>query len=163
LLYQRGEFTSSDTTVVAQCLQAFSFGLVFNGWMLILNRGFYAVQTNWIPTSVALGNLALNALLDALFYHFGIWGIPLATSAVNVAGTATLLVAMRRRVGLGGLIVWVGLDAWLGRGLGGQVVSLAVALAVAAAGYIATGRVLGVRELEALLLLRSRSPGATER
>ena len=180
LLYQRGEFTSDDTTVVAQCLQAFSFGLVFNGWMLILNRGFYAVQTNWIPTSVALGNLALNAVLDAVFYRFGIWGIPLATSLVNVAGTATLLMAMRRQVGLenlvatvtavgriaaaavlGGvlaLVVWVGLDAWLGRSLGAQLVSLALALAVAAGGYVASGRVLGVRELKALLLLRSRRP-----
>jgi putative peptidoglycan lipid II flippase len=180
LLYQRGEFTSDDTTVVAQCLQAFSVGLVFNGWMLILNRGFYAVQTNWIPTSVALGNLALNAVLDAVFYHFGIWGIPLATSVVNVAGTATLLIAMRRRIGLenlvatvtavgrigaaavlGGILalfVWVGLDAWLGRSLGAQLVSLVLALAVAAGGYVASGRILGVRELKALLLLRPRRP-----
>src|SRR5574337_2182133 len=28
LVYQRGEFTASDTTVVSQCLQAFSLGLV---------------------------------------------------------------------------------------------------------------------------------------
>jgi putative peptidoglycan lipid II flippase len=186
LLYQRGEFSSADTTVVAQCLQAFSFGLVFNGWMLILNRGFYAVQTNWIPTSVALGNLGLNAVLDAIFYHFGIWGIPLATSVVNVAGTVTLLIAMRRRVGLAGvlatitavgrivtaailggvvaLFVWVGLDAWLGRSLGAQVASLTLALGVAGAGYVGTARVLGVRELEALLLLRARRPedGSTD-
>ena len=181
LLYERGEFTSADTTVVAQCLQAFSFGLVFNGWMLIFNRGFYAVQTNWIPTSVALGNLALNAALDAVFYRFGIWGIPLATSVVNVAGTGTLLFAMRRRVGienltatlvavgriasaavLGGILalfVWVGLDEWLGRSLAAQVTGLVIALGVAAAGYIGTARALGVRELEALLLLRSRRPG----
>ncbi len=50
LVYQRGEFTAEDTVIVAQCLQAFSIGLVFNGWMLILNRSFYAVQTNWVPT-----------------------------------------------------------------------------------------------------------------
>ena len=100
LVYQRGEFTAADTTVVAQCLQAFSIGLVFNGWMLILNRGFYAVQTNWVPTAVALGVVGLNAVLDAIFYRLGIWGIPLATSVVNVVGTITLLVMMRRRVGL---------------------------------------------------------------
>ena len=100
LVYQRGEFTAADTTIVAQCLQAFSIGLVFNGWMLILNRGFYAVQTNWVPTAVALGVVGLNAVLDAIFYRLGIWGIPLATSVVNVVGTITLLVMMRRRVGL---------------------------------------------------------------
>jgi putative peptidoglycan lipid II flippase len=185
LVYQRGEFTAEDTTIVAQCLQAFSLGLVFNGWMLILNRGFYAVQTNWIPTSVAVGNLALNAALDAVFYRFGIWGIPLATSIVNVAGTLTLLVAMRRRIGVRGLVatgaavgriatasilagvlglfVWVGVDAFLGRSLGGQIASLAAALAVAALGYVATARTLGVRELDALLLLRARRSDDAER
>src|SRR5439155_4944450 len=100
LVYQRGEFTAADTTVVAQCLQAFALGLVFNGWMLILTRGFYAVQTNWVPTAVALGVVGLNAVFDAIFYRLGIWGIPLATSVVNVVGTVTLLVMMRRRVGL---------------------------------------------------------------
>ncbi len=84
LVYQRGEFTADDTVIVAQCLQAFSIGLVFNGWMLILNRSFYAMQTNWVPTGIALGAVALNAALDTVFYRLGIWGIPLATSTVNV-------------------------------------------------------------------------------
>ena len=65
----------------------------FNGTMLMLNRAFFSLQSNWLPTAVALGNLALNAVLDAAFYRFGIWGIPLATSIVNIAGTAALLVA----------------------------------------------------------------------
>ena len=100
LVYERGEFTAEDTTIVAQCLQAFSIGLVFNGWMLILNRSFYAVQTNWIPTAVAVGAVALNAALDAVFYRLGIWGIPLATASVNVVAALTLFVMMRRRLGL---------------------------------------------------------------
>ena len=91
LVYQRGEFTASNTTIVADCLQAFSIGLVFNGWMLILNRSFYAVQTNWIPTAVALSAVALNAGLDAVLYRFGIWGIPLATALVNVVASADAL------------------------------------------------------------------------
>ena len=74
LVYQRGEFTAEDTTIVAQCLMAFSIGLVFNGWMLILNRSFYAVQTNWMPTGVAVGAVALNALLDTWFYRLGYLG-----------------------------------------------------------------------------------------
>ena len=180
LVYQRGEFTAADTTIVAQCLQAFSIGLVFNGWMLMLNRGFYAVQTNWIPMAVAIGNLVLNGVLDAVFYTFGIWGIPLATSAVNIAGTATLLVMMRRRVGLAhflstvaavlrvvaagalaaalGLGVWFGFDEWLGRDLAAQIVSLAAGLGVAALVYVGAARVLRVRELDALLLLRAPRP-----
>ena len=35
----------------------------------MLNRAFFSLQSNWIPTAVALGNLFLNALLDYLFYR----------------------------------------------------------------------------------------------
>jgi putative peptidoglycan lipid II flippase len=178
LIYERGEFTASDTTVVADCLQAFSIGLVFNGWMLILNRSFYAVQSNWIPTGVALGAVVLNAALNGVFYRFGIWGIPLASAVVNVVGAATLLAMMRRRVGLeaasrtAGIVariaaaaalgagtaflVWFGIDEWLGRPVGAQLVSVSVALAAAGAVYAGAAWALGVRELEALLLLRAR-------
>jgi putative peptidoglycan lipid II flippase len=178
LVYQRGEFTADDTVIVAQCLQAFSIGLVFNGWMLILNRAFYAVQTNWVPTAIALGAVGLNAAFDAVFYRLGIWGIPLATSTVNVVGAVTLLVMMRRRVGLehvkrtlgvvarialagalcaaAALAVWSGLDAWLGQDLLAQIVSVGAGLLAAGVVYAATARVLGVQELEALLLLRGQ-------
>ena len=182
LVYQRGEFTASDTTIVAQCLQAFSIGLVFNGWMLILNRSFYAVQTNWVPTVVALGAVALNVGLNAVFYRFGIWGIPLATAVVNIAGAAALLVMMRRRVGLEsvartGIVVarialagalaagaafgvWYGLDEWLGRSAGAQVIAVGAALVAAGLVYAGAARALGIRELEALLLLRARRDDA---
>ena len=50
LLFQRGQFHPSQTPVVATCLAAFSAGLVFNGAMLMLNRAFFSLQSNWIPT-----------------------------------------------------------------------------------------------------------------
>jgi putative peptidoglycan lipid II flippase len=178
LVYQRGEFTSEDTVIVAQCLQAFSIGLVFNGWLLILNRSFYAVQTNWVPTGIALGAVALNAAFDTVFYRLGIWGIPLATSTVNVVAATVLLVMMRRRVGLehvrrtlgvvarvavaGALAAglafaaWYGLDRLLGDGLLAQVLALGAAFAVGGLAYVALGRAFGLRELETLLLLRAR-------
>ena len=65
LVYERGDSRSDQTPVVAGALAAFSVGLVFNGWMLLLNRAFYGLQSNWIPTYVALGNLALNVALFA--------------------------------------------------------------------------------------------------
>jgi putative peptidoglycan lipid II flippase len=178
LVYERGEFTASDTTIVADCLAAFSIGLVFNGWMLILNRSFYAVQTNWIPTAVALGAVALNAALSFVFYRFGIWGIPLATATVNIVGSAALLIMMRRRVGLenfgrtaavvarivlagavaagAGFLTWYALDEWLGRATLAQLLSLSAGLAVAGLVYAGGAWALRVRELEALLLLRAR-------
>jgi putative peptidoglycan lipid II flippase len=178
ILYQRGQWHPSQTPVVAGALAAFSAGLVFNGFMLLLTRAFFSLQSNWIPTSVALGNLALNAILDAVFYRFGTWGIPLATSICNVAGTIALVVLLRRRLGrIGGgamgialskiavaaalvapvsYAVWRPLDSALGRSFPAQVVSLGLALTVAGAVYLGACRALRVRELQTLLSLRSR-------
>src|SRR5205814_7473758 len=99
LVYQRGAFEPSQTPIVAAALAAFSAGLFFNGAMLLLNRAFFSLQSNWIPTMVALGNLGLNAAFDAAFYRVGTWGIPLATSLANIAGGAVLRVLMPRRLG----------------------------------------------------------------
>jgi putative peptidoglycan lipid II flippase len=178
ILFQRGHFAPSQTPVVAAALAAFSAGLVFNGAMLMLNRAFFSLQSNWVPTVVALGNLGLNALLDFAFYRFGTWGIPLSTAICNVAGAAALLVLLRRRLGrldaatigastarivaasaavaVVSYAVWRPLDDALGRSFGAQVVSLGAALAAAAAAKSAGCRALGVREMQALLSLRSR-------
>src|SRR6185369_7106450 len=139
VVYQHGKFDSAQTPVVAAALAAFAAGLTFNGTMLLLNRAFFSLQSPWIPTAVALGNLGLNALLDAAFYHLGTWGIPLSTTFVNIAGTAALLALLRQRLGridlrenasafvrivaasavvaAVGYGVWRGLDEALGRGL----------------------------------------------
>ena len=178
LLYQHGEFKAAQTPVVAHCLAAFALGLTFNGTMLMLNRGFFSLQSPWIPSWVALGNLGLNAALDAAFYRFGIWGIPLSTSLVNIAGTVALLVLLRRRlgrielgetarsfllVGVASAVLaatswwaWHLTDAWLGRTLPAQVVTLGLGLAVGLGAFLGSCRLLGVRELETLVRLRRR-------
>ena len=178
LLFQRGHFHAPQTPVVAGALAAFSAGLVFNGAMLMLNRAFFSMQSNWVPTAIALGNLFLNALLDLAFYRVGTWGIPLATAVCNAAGTFALLVLLRRRLGRmdGGAIartsarvvvasavvaavswtIWRTLDSAVGRSFGGQVVSLGLALASAIAAYVISCRLLGVQEIDTLLSLRTR-------
>jgi putative peptidoglycan lipid II flippase len=179
ILFQRGAWQPSQTPVVAAALAAFSAGLVFNGAMLMLNRAFFSLQSNWIPTIVALGNLALNAILDAVFYRFGTWGIPLSTAFCNVAGTVALLVLLRRHIGridgdeivastirivaasavvaVVAFGVWYPLDAALGRSFGGQAVSVGLASAASVAAYAIACRALSVREMQALLSLRNRA------
>jgi putative peptidoglycan lipid II flippase len=146
--------------------------------MLMLNRAFFSLQQNWIPTLVALANLAVNAVLDAAFYHLGVWGIPLATSVVNVAGTVALLVVLRARLGsmeiaetasaslrvLSASLVlaavayplWRVLDDALGRSTPAQVVSLGAAVLAGGAAYLLAARALRLREFDALLSLRAR-------
>jgi putative peptidoglycan lipid II flippase len=179
LLYQRGEFTADQTPVVAGALAAFALGLTFNGTMLMLNRSFFSLQAPWVPTMVALGNLVLNALLAAILYRVGVWGIPLATSLVNIGGTLALLAILRRRLGrLDGRAivssyariavaslaaaaaafgVWYGLDEALGRSLWAQIVSVGGGILAGAAGFAAVATLLRVRELQTLLSLRHRS------
>ena len=179
LLYQRGMFEADQTRVVAAALAAFALGLTFNGTMLLLNRAFFSLQSPWVPTAIALGNLFVNAGLDAALYRVGVWGIPLSTSLVNIAGTAGLLLVFRRRLGrIGGrrildayarigiasaltagvaLLLWLGLDDLLGRSLGGQVGSVGLALLVGGVLFLALARLMHIRELDALLSLRRRS------
>jgi putative peptidoglycan lipid II flippase len=179
LLYERGAFSPAETDVVAGALAAFALGLTFNGTMLMLNRAFFSLQSAWVPTVVALANLALNVVLNAALYRVGVWGIPLATSLVNIAGTAALLALFRRRLGrvdgraiassytrvalasaaaaAAAFGVWLGLDEALGRTLGAQVVSVGSGLAAGVGAYVLAARLLAVRELQALLSLRRRS------
>ena len=178
IVYQRGEFEPSQTPVVAAALAAFSAGLFFNGTMLLLNRAFFSLQSNWVPTIVALLNLSVNAALNAVFYRFGTWGIPLATSVANVVGTVTLFLLLRHRLGrlelresadsimrivaasafLAGASfgVWYVLDDLVGRSFFGQLVSVGSALAVGVVVYIVACKALRVRELGALLALRRK-------
>ena len=176
LLYQHGHFDATATPKVAYCLAAFSLGLTFNGTMLMLNRAFFSLQSPWIPSWVAMGNLAINAGLDATFYRLGTWGIPLSTSVVNIAGTVALVVLLRRRTGPIGLTaatrsfvlvlaasavlaavswsVWRLVDAAVGRSLPGQIVSVGIGLALGIAAFLGSCRLLGVDELETMLRLR---------
>ena len=179
LLYERGAFGDEETTIVAHGLAAFVVGLTFNGTMLMLNRAFFSLQNAWIPTGVALGNLILNAALDVALFRVGIWGIPLATSIVNIAGTVALLILLRRRLGrlqgrqtidayartavASGLAAavafgtWYGLDQWLGRSLGAQIASVGLGVTLGVAAFLGAARILRIQELDALLSLLRRS------
>jgi putative peptidoglycan lipid II flippase len=179
LLYERGAFGDEETTIVAQGLAAFVIGLTFNGTMLMLNRAFFSLQNAWIPTAVALGNLILNVALDAALFRVGIWGIPLATSIVNIVGTVALLILLRRRLGrlqgrqtidayirtavASGLAAavafgtWYGLDQWLGRSLGAQIASVGLGVMLGVAAFLGAARILRIQELDALLSLLRRS------
>jgi putative peptidoglycan lipid II flippase len=180
LLYQRGDFDAHETAVVAPALAAFAIGLVFNGMMLMLNRGFFGLQEPWTPTVVALGNVGFSTLLFAALttWRRDTWVIPLGISLANIAGTGALLLLLRRRIGrvdftaiartlalvsLASVTlaatsfgVWYALDNALGRSLVAQAVAVLGALAVGGAVYLLACWALRVREIDTLLSLRAR-------
>ncbi len=174
LVYQRGDFTASDTDLVATALFWFAFSLPFNGLFLILTRTFFSLQRPWIPTTIAALNLLVTAGVSAAFYKpFGVAGIVAATALATFASVIAQMIVLRRQLGrieLGSLLdgavritiasallagvswlVWDLLDGALGQGTGAQIISLGVGLAVGAVVYL--GAVLAMRVPEARQIL----------
>jgi putative peptidoglycan lipid II flippase len=180
LIYERGEFTASQTDLVSVALFWFAFSLPFNGLFLLLTRTFFSLQKPWIPTAISGANLAFTAIAAlALYGPFGIGGIVASTAIATGASVAAQCVVLRRelgglelprladsalRIGVGSAalagvsyVVWELLDSALGRSLGGQTISLSTALLAGGAVYLGFARILRVPELDQILrLLRRR-------
>jgi putative peptidoglycan lipid II flippase len=100
VVYQRGEFDAAQTDLVAEALFYFALSLPFAGVNLIMIRTFFSLQLPWRPTQIALANLALNAVLDALLYEsMGVGGITLATAIVSLVTTVALAITLRGQIG----------------------------------------------------------------
>jgi putative peptidoglycan lipid II flippase len=184
LVYERGEFDAESTKLTADALFWFAFSLPFSGWVLMLTRGFFSLQRPWVPTTLAVGSLAINAIGSYLLSGpLGIGGIVLGTTISNAALVIAEGIWLRHALGgfetlrtlraiagmLAGAVVlglvsygaWWGLDDILGRSLPAQIVSVGVALALGSAAY--AGVVLGLHIPEArqiLDLFASRVRGA---
>jgi putative peptidoglycan lipid II flippase len=180
LVYQRGAFDPEQTTVVATALFWFAFSLPTNGLYLLQTRTFFSLQQPWKATALAVIDLVVSALAAlALYSPFGVGGIVAGTGIGTTAAVVAQAVILRREFGglelprlfsttaritiasaaLAGVgwLVWDVLDSALGRGLGGQIVSLGSGLALGGAAYLATARLLRIAELEQMArLLRRR-------
>ncbi len=179
LVYQRGEFDAAQTDLVAEALFWFAFSLPFNGLFLLLTRTFFSLQRPWVPTRIAALNLGVTALFSALFYGpFGVGGIVAATAIATAASVVAEAEILRRRLGrleLGRLVwtsarvalasaalaaasygVWRLLDEVLGRGTGGQIASLGIALGAGAIVYAAAITLLRIPEASQIWRLLRR-------
>ncbi len=178
LVYQRGQFTPEQTTLVATALFWFAFSLPPNGLFLLLTRTFFSLQRPWIPTVIAAANLAVTALAALGLYHLGVGGIVAATAIATAVSVVAQCAILRRLLGgleLGRLLdtglritlsaavlaavsfgIWDILDGALGRGLAGQIASLGSALALGGFAYLGMVRLLRVAELEQVMRLLRR-------
>jgi putative peptidoglycan lipid II flippase len=175
VVYQRGEFDASQTQLVAEALFWFSFSLPFNGLFLLLTRTFFSLQRPWVPTAISGVNLVITAIAAlALYKPFGVGGIVAATAIATAGSVVAQCVVLREALGgleltrlihtavrvviaaalLAGVSygIWDVLDQALGRGVGGQLISLGVALTAGAAVYF--GAVIAMRVPEARQVLR---------
>ena len=100
LLYERGQFTATDTLLTSQALMAFAVGTLAYGTSQVMVRLFNATKDTRTPAWVGIGSIALNAGGDWLLMQLlGHWGIALVTSIVSYINTAVLYAIFRHRHG----------------------------------------------------------------
>lgn len=177
LAYEHGRFTAENTELVASALFFFAFGSAFSGSSALLTRGFFSLGRPWLPTTAAVGNLAVNAILNWIFIKpFGLGGIPLSTSIVSFVTFVVLLALMRGELGridgrailrtgvtvaafsaAGAAIsylTWMGVDSWLGRSLIPQILGIGLAFAAGAAVFMILALVVRMPELQLIRKVR---------
>ena len=180
LVYQRGEFTPEQTTLVATALFWFAFSLPTNGLYLLQTRTFFSLQQPWRATGLAALDLVVSALGALLLYKpFGTGGIVAGTGIGTTAAVVAQAVILRREFGglefkqlfltgtkitlaaaaLAGVSygVWDLLDGALGRGLFGQIVSLGAGLGLGGLTYLVAAKLMRVAELDQIMRLLRRS------
>lgn len=99
LCFERGQFTESDSRLVAWALLFYSIGMSFTSANTLLNRGFYSLKKTWIPLYTSVINIGLNILLCWLLLKpLGVGGICFATSFVSICNFFALSYLMKREV-----------------------------------------------------------------
>ena len=97
LVYQRGEFTPEQTTLVATALFWFAFSLPTNGLYLLQTRTFFSLQRPWMATGLAGLDLVVSALAAFVLYKpFGTGGIVAGTGIGTTAAVVAQAVVLRR-------------------------------------------------------------------
>jgi putative peptidoglycan lipid II flippase len=158
LVYQRGEFTAADTTLVATALFWFSFSLPFSGVNLLLTRSFFSLQKPWTVTYLSVANLVVNIGVSIALLPLGIGGVVAGTAIADLALAGAQYVYLKRELdnqlelrdtieavmgmliaavwfGIAAWVAWAGLDWIFGRSLIGQVISVGGGLAAGTAIY----------------------------
>jgi putative peptidoglycan lipid II flippase len=179
LVYQRGEFTPADTTLVATALFWFAFSLPTNGLYLLQTRTFFSLQRPWMATGLAGLDLVVSALAALVLYKpYGVGGIVAGTGIGTTAAVAAQAIILRRtfdglelanlfstalRITIAAAAlaavsygIWDLLDGTLGRGLIGQIVSLVVGLGLGLLTYLGAAKLMRIAELDQIVRLVRR-------
>ncbi len=110
LIFQRGAFTTQDTTQVVDALNIYVIGMLFAAVDFPLNYAFYARNNTWLPTLVGIASVGVYTVI-ALFLvtPLGFLGLVWADTAKQAAHALAMGFFVRRAIG--------GVDGRLSRGL----------------------------------------------
>ncbi|MGB4595215.1 MAG: murein biosynthesis integral membrane protein MurJ [Anaerolineaceae bacterium] len=162
-LYQRGEFTSQDTQMVAWALLWYAVGLVGHSLVEVLTRSFFARGDTKTPVIVTTSAMVLNIILSfaftSLFRSVG-WmphgGLALANSLATGLECVVLWVMLGKR--LNGLNSQLLGDGAIKAVIGSVVMGVSVVAVVSLVGdsprsALVAGLLVGVLVYAVMLLL----------
>ena len=99
LLFERGQFLSSDTASTAAALQFYAIGLVGYSATRIASPVFYALGRSRVPVAAATASMAINVVAAVLLVRAaGFRGLALATSLAALANGGALLMLLRNHL-----------------------------------------------------------------
>jgi len=112
LIYERGKFDATATSMTAIALAGYSIGLTGYAAIKILSPAFYALNDAKTPMIIAISSIAVNSIgsyiLREWLSHYGVTpetphgyghvGVALATSIVALVNFFALALLMRRRI-----------------------------------------------------------------
>ena len=183
LVFKHGEFNAESLFLTSKALFWFAFSLPFAGLNLLMTRTFFALQRPWLPTQLAMINMAVDIIVSlALYKPLGIAGLVIGTASANIVMAGLQL--RRLRIGFngrldldqtimitarivvvsaltGGLarLVWDLLHGIVGNSLAGQIFSVGGAVLAGGGFYtwaISHMRVPEWQQIESMLLRRLR-------
>lgn len=122
LVLEHGVTTAADAELVAGILVFFSIGLFSFSTFLLFLQAFYAMQDTATPALVNVAAVALNTVVNVVFFElWGVRGLALGHATAYTFAAVTCAVILRRRLG----------------GLEGRTVMRHLGKVVAAAGVMA--------------------------
>ena len=103
LLFQRGEFNASDTTLMTPILAVYALGLPFLSFTSVALRGFYALKDTTTPVRAAAVSFVVNLVLSILLmYWFSTIGLAIASNLAVLVQAWFLQTRLSRKLaGLG--------------------------------------------------------------
>ena len=100
LLFERGEFTATDTDQTATALALYALGLLSFSFVKVSVTGFYSLKDTKSPVIVASISMVLNIVLNCLLVrHFAFRGLAIATSISFTVNFLVLFVLLCDRFG----------------------------------------------------------------
>jgi len=101
LVFGSKTFPWEATVLTGRTLAFFGLGIVAQGLIQLLVRGFYALRDSRTPVKIGIFSFAVNimASMTAIFiFHLPVWGLALSSTIGDLVNVTFLLVSLYKKV-----------------------------------------------------------------